>query len=183
VRRLIVPPVVTVIAAGLLGGPWLRVVHGAPRDGRLVPGAATGEKVAYAIALLAPVVLAVMLAIVRPTKGRSRRFKLLYIPGVLIAQVAVSVALFAGAFTLDFGGDLVATVRSPDGAHTAYLYEGGIMCGYGVSVAKAGERYMHSVGGYGMRCDAQGGYTIRWSSPSQIELTSGINVVKTFSVE
>ncbi len=173
--RLVLVPLGVAACALALAAPLLAAQMQLEHDDKLVPGALGWQRTLFLVAIAAPVVHVVLLFAVIP--GRRRRYSVL----TTLLQVAVSLALVGGAISTSndmFRGELTGSARSPDGAHTAYVETGGILCGYSVYVADRGAETMHPVGG-GIDCDDQLDYDVVWIDDTTVQVQNARGPVDT----
>jgi hypothetical protein len=103
--------------------------------------------------------------------GRSTRFKVAYAIGAWLGQAVVAVALagalIAANFHLFEGQYLGVKAKAPSGDRTAYLYSGGLFCGYDVYVRKGGESKVTRLSGFTADCnDLPANPRLVWSADS-----------------
>ena len=185
--RLIIAPIATAVAAAALAAPLVVAQAGVPRHHLVVPGAFGWQTALFWFGLLMPLWYAGVIAVVlRPALARLRRgWRWLYVIGTWLVQAAVAVAMLAAAINTDpdlLRGDVTDRVVSPDGARTAYVVTGGMMCGYDVFIAERGASTMWRAGGVGRRCDEQDAGRVRWIDADTVELFDDGGVVSIIDV-
>jgi len=169
-NRLIAIPVVCVLAAALLMAPVIIAERTLERGRRFDPELEGWlGNLAYAACLLPLLVLLVLLATVgrRALAARAWHFKTLYAIGVVVLQLAAATAMVLGAIASSQNllksswANVCAT--SPDGLRRACLYQGGVMCGYDVSVGPRDGHVLHQEQSISRNCDQmRPGAKLRW---------------------
>ncbi len=104
--------------------------------------------------------------------GRSARFKVVYGAAAILGQVAVvfglALALIVANFNLFDGHYLGVKARSPAGDRTAYLYSGGLFCGYQVFVRQDGASRLTPFDSFTTDCDDRpANPELHWSTDSR----------------
>lgn len=176
-KRLVLIPVCVVVGAALLTLPVVLANGQLDRDTMFVPGADRWSSILLFAALAAPLVHGVLLATVgrKALRALPQRRRWLYVIGTTLLQVGVAIAAFAASTLSDPNwlgrGQQIASSHSAEAHATAYLWKGGLMCGYDVWVARDGERTMHHVHSVSAKCNDQtAAATIVWDGPSTVSI-------------
>lgn len=177
-KRLVLIPIGVAVGAALLTIPIVLANGQLDHDTMFVPGGDRWASILMFVACTAPLVHGVLLATIGRAALRTlrQRWRWLYVIGTTLVQIGVTFAAFAAGLLTDpnwFGrGEQISSSHSPDAHATAYLWMGGLMCGYDVWVARDGERTMHQVYSMSAKCaDQTAAATIVWSGPKSVTVT------------
>lgn len=185
-RRLTLVPLAVAASAAALTAPLVLAQLGLDHDTRFVPA---HERVLYGLWMAtwsAPILYGILLATVCRAALRSLRRPWLYIVGTVIGLLGLLLGALAAVVNTDphlFRGRQIAQATSIDHRHTAYLFEGGLMCGYDVFVAETGANTMRRARSFGVSCaDQKAGASLVWNDPVTLEIRSARGLLYSVSI-